>query len=223
MNLVDFKELENLKKLELIGRGKEGSCYLLEDGSVLKLYHILNKNKKIYFEGLNSDNIAFPKDTYIYDGTNLICGYKMNFLNGSKFVDGFKKDLCLSNLKQAIKNTRDEIIRFQNINMLGLDLSNLLFDYDKNEINILGAGRWIPSENSSDRNINTFNYYLMVALCKNLDWVNNSLNQDSNLHELYRMHKIGESLPIEFIEELESKMSLEKEIKVKTLGDLVRK
>ena len=62
----------------------------------------------------------------------------------------------------------------------------------------------------------------MTSLCRaNLDWVNNPLNQDKKLHELYRMHKLAnQSLPMEFLEELEIKMSERNNEKVKTIGDL---
>jgi len=221
--LVDLKKVEEIRKLNLIDSGKEGSCYFLSDTEVIKIFHILDNKRKIYFDDLKFSNIAFPEDIYIYENTGLIQGYTMPYLEGEKFVDGFSKRLLLSDLKNAIINMKNVIARYPFICMYDLSLTNMLFDYKLNQIKLIDTGKWYKKEDSKKENINTFNYKIMLALIRGLDWLNHPLNQDSILHDIYRMHKIGESLPIEFLEELERKISLENGEKVKTIGDLERK
>ena len=103
--LVDFKRIEEIRKLEIIGRGKEGSCYLLNNQEVIKLYHFLKGKTKLYFDDLESKNISFPKDILVY--SNNVIGYTMNYLDGEKILNGFKRELELEKLKQMyidIKN-----------------------------------------------------------------------------------------------------------------------
>lgn len=221
--LVDLKQIEEFKKMKFIGSGKEGSCYLLNENEVIKMFYLLDKNRKINFYNLESSNIAFPRDIYLYLNTGLIQGYTMPYFIGEKFVDGFKNKLCLSNLKQAIEKIQKEIYNYPNIYMDDLCLANMMYDYETNEIKLIDTSKWYFKFNSKNENIKTLNDKLMLVLVRQLDFLNSSLIYDRNLHELYRMYKIGESLPIDFISAIETKFLNENSEKVETIGDLTRK
>ena len=222
--LVDINDLDKLRRLEFLQRGKEGSCYFLNKDEIIKLYHIMETRRKIYFDNLESDVISFPKDIYIYKGTDLITGYTMNYLRGEPFVSGFSKKLLLSDLKKAIIDMKDEISKYPNIYMEDMCLVNLLFDYMLKKIKLIDTSMWYLREDSLEDNIKKFNMIMMTSLCRSIDWINTYLRKDRELHELYRMHIYGnDSLPIEFLESIEFKMSEINGQEVKTIGDLVRK
>lgn len=222
--LVDINDIDKLRKLEFLQRGKEGSCYFLNNDEIIKLYHIMDTKRKIYFDNLESDVIAFPKDIYIYKGTDLITGYTMNFLKGESFISGFSKKLLLMDLKKTIMDIRNEIAKYPNIYMEDMCLVNLLFDYNLKRIKLIDTSMWYEKEDSLEDNIKKINMIMMTSLCRTIDWITYPLMKDKDLHELYRMHIYGnDSLPIEFLELIELKMSEINGQEVKTIGDLVRK
>ena len=137
--LVDLKRIEEIKRLNSIGRGKEGSCYLASD-EVIKLYHTLDSKRKIYFNDLSSENISFPKDIYLDENTNLVAGYTMDYLFGGKILDGFNCNLEIDKLRQMYIDIRNVIINYKDIYMDDLCLENILLDYTdelKKEIEFL--------------------------------------------------------------------------------------
>ncbi|MBQ8472892.1 MAG: hypothetical protein IJ501_05260 [Bacilli bacterium] len=222
--LVDINDLDKLRRLEFLQRGKEGSCYFLNKDEIIKLYHIMDTRRKIYFDNLESDVISFPKDIYIYKGTNLISGYTMNYLRGEPFVSGFSKKLLLRDLKKAILDTKDEITKYPDIYMEDMCLVNLLFDYRLKMIKLIDTSMWYKKEDSLEDNIKKINMIMMTSLCRSIDWITYPLMKDKDLHDIYCMHIYGnESLPIEFLELIELKISEINGQDVKTIGDLVRK
>ena len=222
--LVDINDLDKLRKLEFLQKGKEGSCYFLNKDEIIKLYHIFDTKRKIYFDNLESNFIAFPKDIYVYKDTDLIAGYTMKYLTGESFLGGFFEKLLLMDLKKAIIDIRGEIAKYPNIYMEDMCLVNLLFDYNLKKIKLIDTSMWYEKEDSKEDNIKKLNMIMMTSLCRNLDWLTYPLMKDKDLHELHRMHISGsESLPIEFLELIQLKMAERSRKEVKTIGDLVRK
>lgn len=221
--LVERRYLDEIRRNRPINQGKEGSCYFFKDDNVVvKLFHLYDKKRKIYFMENESLYIAFPIDILIDSCSLQIAGYTMNYMPGEKFVSGFRSNLPLADLKKAYQILKLEVLKYKDIYMYDNCLANMLFDYNKKRINLIDTSRWYPEENGVLKNLENLNWQLMTSLCRaNLDWVNNPLNQDKKLHELYRMHKLAnQSLPMEFLEELEIKMSERNNEKVKTIGDL---
>lgn len=224
--LVDRREIEEIKNGFCLGRGKEGACYYLEDDNIVaKIYYYFSANRQVYFDSESSRLITFPIDILIDSCSNSITGYTFNPTRGEHFKNGFRNFLSLEDLKKAYQEICLEIKKYPNIYMDDNCLDNILFDYVNKRMSLIDTSRWYPKEDSLERNLEIFNWQIMTALCQgNLDWVNNPLNRDNKLFELYRMHKLEiQSLPMEFLEELERKVSEIKGEKVKTIGDLTRK
>lgn len=219
--LVDYKELEKIRQLEVLDSGFNGTCYFLNETTLIKIFHVLLKKRNIYFSDLESNNIAFPKEIYYMD-TGLVLGYTMDYFNGEEIITGLKEDLLLKDLKNAIIEMKKEILKYPNVCMEDLSLVNMLFDYNTKRIQLIDTSEWHPEENSSQINLEKFNSKMMRLLTRtNLNWLNHPLNQHRSLQEIYRMYKSGiESLPLTFLEELEFEISKRKGFKVKTLGDL---
>lgn len=218
--LVDYKRIEEIRTLKVLGRGKEGSCYLLNDQEVIKLYHILQGNRKIYFEGFESGNISFPKDILFY--SDRIIGYTMNYLHGEKIINGFKRELELEKLKQMYIDIRNVINDYDNIYMEDFCLENILLDYQSNKFNLIDTSRWYLKENSKDKNIMWLNKSLVyVLLRKNLECLNECQNKSKQLFELYRLYKLGCEVPfLELLDVIKDDVEKKSNFKIKTLSDM---
>lgn len=224
--LVDKRYLEELKYSEPKGHGKEGSCYLPEDDNrLVKIFYEWNKSKKIYFENYHHSQIAFPIDT-LYDDKDNLVGYTMYYLSGEKFINGFHNDLDLQKLKEVYLKTRIMILKLKNIYMDDNCLENMLYDYKLNRINLIDTSRWYEKLDGHIESINEFNWQMITALLENINWKQYKFNHDKQLLDLYLTYKYTsftgiESLFIEFLNELELKVSEYKGEKVKTIKDLI--
>ena len=222
--LVDLKRIEEIKRLDSIGRGKEGSCYLAPH-EIIKIYHMLDNKRKIYFDDLNSENISFPKDIYIYENINLIAGYTMDYLSGGKILNGFKCDLEIDKLKQMYIDIRNTIINYKDIYMDDLCLENILLDYKNNKINLIDTSKWYPKDNSSEKNIMWLDRCLVyVLLSKNLEWLIEYANKSNELFNLYRFYKLGYHINfLEILDAIKYDVEQKSNCKVKTINDLIIK
>lgn len=221
--LVDSREMEEIRFGFSLGRGKEGSCYFVEDDNIIvKLYHDYCKNRKFYIPQVPSNQIAFPIDMLVLKNSDLIVGHTMDFLPGEKILNGFKSTLSLSDLKNAYFEIKKVIEMYPNVYMADNCLDNILFDYSKKRINLLDISRWSEEENALSKNIGILNWQLMTALLDgNLNWSSYPLNKEKRLQELYEMHKNGnESLFLEFLDELQMEVSKRNDGVVKTIGNL---
>jgi hypothetical protein len=149
----------------------------------------------------------------------------MHYLNGEKFIGGFLENLDLQKLKEAYLKTRIIILKLKNIYMDDNCLENMLYDYQSNNINLIDTSRWYKEINGEIKSINEFNWQMTTALLENLKWKQYRLNHDKQLLDLYMEYKYTdfegiESLFIEFLNELELKVSEYKGEKVKTIKDL---
>ena len=225
--LVDRREIQEIKFSPRIGNGKEGCCYLPDDDNkIYKLFHYYDGKRKIYFDNLSNNQRAFPEDILIDKDSNLIAGYTMYYLSGEKFINGFHEDLNLEELKKAYLEMRLIILKYKDIYMDDNCLENMLYDYKFSRINLIDTSRWYPKMDGQIENINEFNWQMMTALLRNLDWKSFKLNRDKELFELYLIYKKLEnisSLFVEFLMELEKKVSEYKQTKVKTIKDLIIK
>jgi len=221
--LINQRELEELKYSRSIGNGKEGTCYLPEDDNkIVKIFHDWNKSTKLYFDNLSNSQIAFPIDT-LYDYSDNLIGYTMYYLGGIKFKNGFKDELDIQELKCCYLKIKDIIKSYKNIYMFDNCLDNMLYDYKLKRINIIDTSRWYEKENGYLENINEFNWQMMNVLLKTINYKQYKLNHDNRLFELYIAYQYLEQIPslfIEFLSELELKVSEYKGIKVKTIKDL---
>lgn len=224
--LVSDKYLEKLSCLKPKGVGKEGKCYLPNNGNKLvKIFDEEYKVEKINFVGLENSQIAFPIDT-LYDKNGNLRGYTMYYLVGEKFINGFLEDLKLQDLKQVYLKTRILMLKLKNIYMDDNCLENMLYDYQQNKINLIDTSGWYQELDGEIKSINEFNWQMMSALLKNVNWKQYKFNHDKQLLDLYLTYKYTsftgiESLFIEFLNELELKVSEYKGEKVKTIKDLI--
>lgn len=217
--LVDKDELEKIKQGKYISSGDEGSCYLYNN-LIFKIYHNHIYNRRVYFDLEKSNNIAFPEDILIDINTKTIIGYTMKLLHGINLKNGFFDNLDLLKLKNAYINIRKEIEKFTYIDMNNISLTNILFDYSQNNINLIDTSLWMYVYNLNNINVQRLNHTLIKALSITLDWNRYKLNSEQILFDLYGMHLNGESFFLEFLTELEIKVSEEIQDKVKTIKDL---
>ena len=212
--LVDDHDIEAIRFGRKIGvNGKEGTCYFSEeDNQVVKIYHMYLPNRKVYFENLNNNNVAFPNDILLDTNTGLIAGYTMNYLQGVKIMDGFSEELEIKLLKKAYIFLKEILKKYNDICMEDLVLENILFDYQKKVFNIIDTSRWYPCFDSFERNLQFVDGALSYALCNNhLGWLN---KKNITNKELLRIYEIYQNYnPTPFLELLEL---VEEEVKQKT-------
>ena len=226
--LVNERDLEEIRYSRRVGVGKEGICYLpVDDNRIVKLFYDSYKSqvKQVNFSNIKNSQIAFPIDILCTTDGQIV-GYTMNYLSGEKFINGFKENLSLSDLKQAYLNLRIIMLKLKNIYMDDNCLDNLLYDYKTNKINIIDTSRWYEKRGGEFESISEFNWQMMTALLTNIDFENYKLNQDRSLSDMYFTYKNSEqllSIFIEFLNELELKVSEYKGEKVKTIKDLIIK
>lgn len=217
--LVDKKELEKIKQGEYLSSGDEGSCYLYNN-LIFKLYHNQIYDRRVNFDLENSNNIAFPEDILVDINTKMILGYTMKILSGIDLKNGFLNDLNLLNLKKAYISIKKEIEKFSFINMNNISLTNILYDYKSNKINLIDTSLWNTLLDANRINLERLNYNLIKALCITLDWNRYKLNSDQVLFDLYGMHLNNESYFLDFLNELEIKVSELKQKKINKIEDL---
>ena len=223
--LVSEKEIERLKSSKPMGQGKEGTCYFQGNGSkIIKLFYEkeLERHNEISFTNMYHEQIAFPIDVLINEKGETI-GYTMNYLSGIKIINGLNDSLSIEDLKKAYFNMRIIILKLKNIYMEDNCLENMLYDYQKNRINLIDTSRWYEKLDGQIGSINNFNRQLITALINSIDFKHHKLNHDKRLFEMYLDYRKTEdvlSLFIEFLNEIEKKVSEYKGEKVKTIGEL---
>lgn len=220
--LVEFQKIENYKKGIQCGKsGKEGSCYYINDDIIIKIFHIFVDCKRVYFDDLKNDHIAFPIDVYIDSLVKLETAYTMKFLPGSKMINGISKKIDIENLKQAYLSLRKIIENYKDINMYDMCLANILYDAKTNSLNLIDTSRWYPLDKSFNENILQFNNCLCYSLFRyNLEWLKD-LDDKEPLHKVYE--KFFNNDFIDFSELLDIiiyEMNKKSEKKIKTFGDL---
>ena len=234
INADEIKKIRN-NNIE-IGRGFEGICYLLDDRkTVVKLFHVLSKDTKIEFVSKKNPQIAFPIDELYDETTGRLAGYTMNYLQGKNFYRGFNTSMEISKLKNSYLMMRIIMLKLEDIYMGDNCLDNMLYDYENNKINIIDTSRWIEKTDGHFMSICDFNWQMMLALLKTINWYNHKLN-DNQFSELHSLYKIYDSyirnsnysdefisLFINFIIELEKQVSEYNGKKANTLDDLVIK
>jgi len=219
--LVDFKDLEKIRRLNSLGSGKEGRIYeQLDTKQLIKLYHSLDGKRKVYFDDLVCSNISFPKEILMF--SNYVAGYTMDYLGGEKIRNGFSKDLEIQTLKKMYLEIYKIIQNYPDIYMDDVCLANILVDNLNERINLIDTSRWYLKTNSSKENLLWLDRCLIYALCQQtLDWENDNQEKSSELVKLYCLYKLGK--PVSFLEILEAvwfEIEEKSGVKVKTLGGL---
>ena len=208
--LVEKKVLEDIKKTSPIGGGFESKCYRYQNNQIIKIFSIPKTN--ILFDDIEEERIAFPKEIWFDKDSNRLVGYTMNFLNGEDLTLGFKKNLSLEELKQVYLNTKELFEKYKFIYMRDINLKNLLYDYDKNQINIIDTSFWYKGLGGNSYSIDLFNYQMINALLLNIVNLKKILEENKNLNNLFiayqnYSHKINNlhisNLFYEFLKELE--------------------
>lgn len=221
--LVEISDLENIKKMKYLGKGKEGCCYLNErQNIVIKLFNGLDINQKIYFDDKTNSQISFPIDILYDKKTNIIKGYTMNYLNGKNLLNGFRGDLEIKDLKKAYIKMRLIMLYLKDIYMDDLCLENMLFDYNLKKINLIDTSRWYIKYDGQIDNIKELNWQMMSALFRSKVFELSMIQQNKTINEMIRMFENDQydvSLFLNFLNELEKYISEYKGSKVKTLND----
>ena len=218
--LVTSKALDEYEKKDRIGYpGREGSCYILNEKEVIKIFHILDKKRKVYFDNLKCNNISFPKDIYILN--DLVVGYTMDYLTGN-IISKFGDNLEIQKLKQMYIDMKNIIESYPDIYMDDICLVNILFDFNNNCINLIDTSRWYPEENAYCRNISKFDKVLNYVLCgRTLDWLHQYNDKSQDLFSMYRFYKLGYHVPfLELLEAIQYEVEEKFGQSVKTIGDL---
>ncbi|MBR3660429.1 MAG: hypothetical protein IKN63_00805 [Bacilli bacterium] len=221
---IESDTLSKIRKKDKLGKpGKEGVCYLLPDNKVIKLFHGLEKKKKVYFDCLSNPQIAFPIDVLYDRESKLTAGYTMNYLQGESLLDGFKEDISIQEIKNAYLNMRLILLKYKDIYMDDLCLENLLYDYENKKINIIDTSRWFKENDAFVENIENFNWQMMTAILYSFRVNYTKLKQNKELNEIlkqYENHIHDISMFLNFINVLERYVSEERQEKVKTIRDL---
>lgn len=223
--LVERKELENIRKLKRLGfPGKEGTCYL-NNNIVYKLYHLYDNKRKVNFCGDKSSCITFPKDILIDSKSNLIAGYTMDYVTGTKLHDGFSNLVSIEILKQAYIKLREELSKYSDIYMDDLCLDNIFFNENLEKFILIDTSRWYVLNDSLPNNVETLDKALVYSLCRNnLAWLINYHDKSPILFDLYRMYKLGERCPfLDLINELSYHVESKFGQKVEKIEDLTPK
>ena len=221
--LVDDHDVEAIRFGRKIGVGKEGTCYFSEeDNQVVKIYHMYLPNRKVYFENLNNNNVAFPNDILLDTNTGLIAGYTMNYLQGVKIMDGFSKELEIKLLKKAYVFLKEILKKYNDICMEDLVLENILFDYQRNIFKLIDTSRWYPCFDSYRENLKLLDGALAHALCYNhLYWLKENLAVSKELLKLYQAYQDYQFIPfLELLEMSEEEIKQKTGIKPGIIGDL---
>lgn len=220
--LVELKTLKNQKN-KLGKEGREGICYILPNNKVIKLFHGLDKDRKILFDNLYNSQIAFPIDILYDNQSNLIAGYTMEYLQGECMLDGLRKDIDIQDLKSAYLKIRIIMLKYKNIYMDDLCLENILYDYKNNNINIIDTSSWYEKQDGFIDNIENFNWQLMTALLYSININYVQLKQNKEINEILKMyenHIHDISMFLEFLNNLEKYVSENNGQKVKTIKDM---
>ena len=226
VNIIDILEIE--RNNIFLGNGKECSCYFLNNNLVIKIFKTVSKYKNIYIKDYTSPNIAFSKDIYYLEDSNLIKAYTMNYLKGKDIYLGLDSSLLIDDLIKAYNKIRKEIENFPNIYMADLVGVNILYDNSTNEFNIIDTSEWYKLKNGLTYNINNLNYSLLKSLFRTIN-LEQSEFRSNKLRKLYQEYKdlILEleihdlDLFMNFISELVA-YNKEYKDKVKTILDLKR-
>ena len=221
--LVTEREIEELRYGRKVGNGKEGICYFSEDDNkVVKIFHDWHSVYSLLTDKIKHSQIAYPIDI-LYDKEDNLRGYTMYFLGGQKFKNGFPDNLNLEELKSLYRNLKDIILSMKDIYMDDNCLDNMLLDQNLQRINLIDTSRWYEKVDGHLESVNEFNWQMINALLENIDWKHFKLNQDKQLFELHMVYEYLENIPslfIDFLNELEIKVSEERQEKVKTIKDL---
>lgn len=226
--IIDKRVLEEYKKMNSIGFGKEGFCYLIPGtNDVIKIYHEEIVMDNIKFDDKNSEYIAFPKDILIDQETNVIVANTMSFLPGIFLKDGFPSELEISKLKEAYSILCQELEKFGNVYMKDICLDNIFFDIKSNRFYLIDTSRWHELPDVSILNRIRIDTNLSSTLCENsLSWLKDYQDlreENPKLYDLYISAKDTRYCPfLEFLDaivlEIETKFNQE----VITIGDLTR-
>ena len=226
--LVDFQEIEKYKKNNMCGSpGREGTCYYLTDDIIIKIFHVFVGDKRVYFDGLEDEHIAFPIDVYIDDIVKLETAYTMKYLEGTCLINGFASGIRIENVKQAYITLRKVIEEYHDIKMYDMCLANILYDKNTNSFRLIDTSRWYPSNNAFSKNIEQFNNCLCYSLFRhNLDWIS-KLNSEKELRELDKLVKLYENYLAnnfpnfaELLDIVSYEIGKKSDKKIKTIGDL---
>ena len=187
------------------------------------MFNELDKDRKMYFDDLTSDFIAYPIDIFYEMKSRAIVGYTMKYLTGNFLLDGFNDEVDLKKLKEAYLKTRLAILKEKNICMEDLCLENILYDEDNNQMNLIDTSRWYLKHGAQIQNVGNFNWQMMCALLQSIKAESSRLKENKKLGELLEMYQAHEeevSMFWDFLNELETDISESNGEKVKTIGDL---
>ena len=221
---VNYFDLEMLRKSLICGKGNEGTVYFLNEKTVLKLYKYLLKDRRIYFEGLKSDIIAFPIDIYEYE--KFIIGYTSKYCLGNSINLGFNKSILITSLIEAYNRTREEIKKYKDILMVDLMGPNIIYNARNDTISFIDTGCWYEQKDSVNRNLKAFDTAMLLNFIYKNIGINNVLG--SGVEDIYQ--KAYQSAKLDndyennllFIEFLEMYLKILENSQgtVKTIGEL---
>lgn len=218
---INYLEIEKIRQSRLCGYGLEGICYFLDHKTIIKLYKCLLASRKVYFEGLKSDYIAFPIDIYEYETTGLIQGYSSRYLKGDSLVSGFSPTLLIDTLLKAYNKARNEIKKYPDILMKGMNASNIILDSKTDSIGLIDTSLWIEQSHSTDENLKLFDFIMIMCLALLTLNMEDMVVKNNTIGKLYRrginmVDTLDNEVFLEFLSELKERQ----ETKVKTLADL---
>ena len=166
--------IEELKYLckNIVGEGKEGICYSMNNSPLLlKIYKDNKRPKELNGANYNSNYIAFPKDI-IKDKEGNIIASTMPYVPGIKIVEGFSENIEIVKLKEAYHKILEEIKKYPNIYMQDLCLDNILYDEGTNSFYIIDTRQWKAWDDSFGLNYARLDQNLSASLYENIKWLN---------------------------------------------------
>ncbi len=218
----EFKRLRKLPEIVDVP-GSYGKCYLINPKTLIKIFSEESQGDILY-SGYKSDCISFPDTTFYTDDITKVKAYTMRYFKGaSVYRWGLPQDLEIDRFWSAYNTLLEEIERFPEIFMFGLESYNILFDWCLKRFYLIDTDLWQLKENAKEKNEDLLAFNMMNVMQRRiLKWYFHPLNKDKNLYELttefVSRHDTRLVFP-QFMKELQDKV--ENEVgKVKTLGEL---
>lgn len=216
------------------GEGSNATCYLLDNGKVLKVYHNdLSEYNVVYatnFEPLldvRNNTFIFPEQLFIND-EDVVIGYISPFIEGETLLDN-PNDILIDEFVDKLDKVYEDISQISERRVFTCEMGpkNIIFNdrfyiIDTDTYFIVNS---LPYEVCLSHNISIFNASILDYIVRN-EKINQDLFAFINKNQVLRLlweemtsRENAKPLLKEFIEELRTSLSDEYGTDIETFND----